>query len=130
MDTLNTVTTWRHQIEFSTSTDAEAKALGESIKSTTVVVFQDWTLEDLLEYAATTVKINQIQPKLRKGEVIGAEFIASRPGTKPAKAEMTPLKRLINAIGVERAEKAVNKYGSAEKAIEAMKALFDDEDDE
>ena len=123
-------TDWRHEITFSTSTDAEAKANKESTKSTTVVVFKDWQLVDLLEYAATTVKINQIQPKIRNGETIGAEFVASRPGTKPAKAELTPMKRLINAIGVERAEKAVNKYGSAEKAIEAMKALFDDEDDE
>ena len=115
---------WRFEITFKTSADAEAKANKESVENTTVVVFKDWVLADLLEYAATTVKINQIQPKIRNGEAIGAEFVASRPGTKPEKKPKTAWQKLVDAMGEPRAKKAVEKFGTAEKALEALAAFI------
>lgn len=112
---------WRFEITFKTSADAEAKANKESVENTTVVVFKDWVLADLLEYAATTVKINQIQPKIRNGEVIGAEFVASRPGTKTSGGgKISATKALITLFGAEKAEKLINKYGSAEAVVEKL----------
>ena len=117
-------TGWKHEITFSTSTDAEAKANKESVKSTTTIIFKDWNLADLIEYAATTVKINQIQPKIRLGEVIGSEFIASRPGTKPSRIVRTPMSRLIYALGEEKAKKAVATFGTPEAALKALESLI------
>jgi hypothetical protein len=98
----------RFTLTFKTSANEEDKLAGESIDTTTTIIFKDWTDEDFKTAAAETVKIRQIQPRLRKGEKVGAEFTASRPGTRSA---VDPL----NAM--------VGKYGSVEAAIEALQEI-------
>jgi hypothetical protein len=114
---LGTFTTWhrrcmmennRYAITFKTSDDNEAKLAGEAIETTTTIIFKDWTDEDFKAAAAETVKIRQIQPRLRKGIAIGDEFVASRPGTKGASDPMASL---------------IAKAGSVDAAIEMLEEL-------
>ena len=93
---------------FKTSSDEEAKLAKESVETTTTIVFKDWTDDDFKASAAETVKIRQIQPRIRKGQPIGDEFIASRPGTKGA---IDPMAALIG------------KAGSVEAAIEMLQEV-------
>lgn len=93
----------RFLIQFKTSANEEDKLAGESIDTTTTIVFKDWTDVDYKTAAAETVKIRQIQPRLRKGERIGSEYIASRPGTR-------------GAIDVEAAYQA--KFNSMDEAAQ------------
>jgi len=72
----------RISLTYTTSADEESKAAKDSVTKTTTIIFKDWTQIDFNIYAAETVKIRQIQPKIRKGEAIGNEYIASRPGTR------------------------------------------------
>jgi hypothetical protein len=95
-------------ITFKTSADAESKLANEGIETTTTIVFQGWTDEDFKAAAAETVKIRQIQPRIRKGQAIGEEFIASRPGTKGATDPMAGL---------------IAKAGSVDAAIELLMEL-------
>lgn len=114
----------RYEVTFSTSTDAEAKEAGESVKTTTTIVYKDWTLQDFMEAAASRVVINQMQPRIRRGETIGAEYEAAKPGTKLGKVAKTPFQRLVDAIGLDNANKAVAKFGTVEKAVEALAAFI------
>ena len=114
----------RYEVKFSTSTDAEAKEAGESVKTTTTIVYKDWTLQDFMEAAASRVVINQMQPRIRKGETIGAEYEASKPGTKLGRIAKTPFQRLVDAIGLDNANKAVAKFGTVEEAVEALAAFI------
>jgi hypothetical protein len=98
----------RFAITFKTSDDLEAKVSGESRETTTTIIFTGWTDEDFKAAAAETVKIRQIQPRLRKGQDIGDEFVASRPGTKGASDPVASL---------------VAKAGSIEAAIEMLEEL-------
>ena len=98
----------RYTISFKTSASGEAKLEGDSVDTTTTIVFTGWTDEDFKSAAAETVKIRQIQPRIRKGEAVGSEYTASRPGTR---STVDPL----NAM--------VGKYGSVEAAIEALQEI-------
>lgn len=111
----------RYEVTFSTSTDAEAKEAGESVKTTTTIVYKDWTLQDFMEAAASRVVINQMQPRIRRGETIGAEWQASKPGTKlGGGGKITATRALITLFGAEKAEILINKYGSAEAVVEKL----------
>jgi hypothetical protein len=68
--------------------------------------------------------INQMQPRIRRGETIGAEYEASKPGTKLGRIAKTPFQRLVDALGLDNANKAVEKFGTVEKAVEALKAFI------
>ena len=98
----------RYTITFKTSADEESKLAKDSVETTTTIVFKDWSDEDFKTAAAETVKIRQIQPRLRKGETIGNEYIASRPCTRAA---VDPLSAMVG------------KYGSVEAAIEALQEI-------
>ena len=95
-------------ITFKTSASEEDKAEGNSVDTTTTIVFDNWTDEDFKAAAAETVKIRQIQPRIRKGEPIGDEYIASRPGTRSAVDPMAAL---------------IAKAGSVDMAIEMLQEL-------
>jgi hypothetical protein len=69
-------------LTYTTSADEESKAAKDSVTKTTTIIFKDWTQTDFNIYAAETVKVRQIQPKIRKGDAVGSEYIASRPGTR------------------------------------------------
>jgi hypothetical protein len=98
----------RFTITFKTSADAESKLANEAIDTTTTIIFTGWSEEDLKAAAAETVKIRQIQPRIRKGETIGTEFIASRPGTRAAVDPMSAM---------------IGKFGSVEAAIQALQEI-------
>ena len=119
--------TLRYEVTFSTSTDAEAKEAGESVKTTTTIVYKDWTLQDFMEAAASRVVINQMQPRIRRGETIGAEWEASKPGTKLGGAKEVSPSRALKMMCGDKTDKIIKAFGSADKAIMAIKAsLLDD----
>jgi hypothetical protein len=113
MEDMN-MTNDRYNITFNVSDDAEAKLAGDSRQVTTTIIFQGWTDEDFKVAAGETVKIRQIQARLRKGKSVGTEFIASRPGTRAAQGDVIDnLQAAIKAGTVDR-----------DKAIAALEALL------
>lgn len=123
----------RFAITFRTSLDEDSKKSGDSTLTTTTIVFDGWTDEDFKAAAAETVKIRQLQPRIRKGQAIGLEFKASRPGTKGA-VVIDYAQALMKLFGGDVTYKLLKKYGTAEKAYEAIKpqldALASDEEEE
>ena len=113
--------TLRYEVTFSTSTDAEAKEAGESVKTTTTIVYKDWTLQDFMEAAASRVVINQMQPRIRRGETIGAEWQASKPGTKLGGGGKITSARAIKELCGNRTDEVIKAFGSADKAVEAIR---------
>ena len=114
----------RITIEFTTSEDAEARAAKDSVTKTVTIVFRDWTLQDFVLASTDRVKIHQMQPRLRKGQDIGKEWIATKPGTKGFRVvPVTATAALIKMFGPERAEKLINQHGDADKAMEHVKQL-------
>ncbi len=71
-------------VTFNTSTDQEARDAGEHVTKTVSIDWSGCTLEDVLVFAAETVKIRQVQTRIRNGKAVGDTFVASRPGTKAA----------------------------------------------
>lgn len=95
------------QITFVTSPDGEAKAAGESIERTVTLDWSDCSLEEVLVFAAETVKIRQLQTRIRKDpNSVGDTFKVVRPGVRATQAPMTAAKILAG----------VSKYTPEEKA--------------
>lgn len=105
----------RYNITFKVSDDADSKLAGDSRVISTTIIFQGWTDDDYKIAAGETVKIRQMQPRLRKGKSIGNEFIASRPGTRLA----------YQGDVIENLQAAI-KSGTVNKAeaIAALEALL------
>ena len=114
----------RYLITFKTSASQDDKDAGDTTVTTTTIVFAGWTDEDFKVAAAETVKIRQIQPKIRLGKAIGPEFIASRPGTRVA-VVIDFAQALVKVFGGDNAMLLIKKYGSAEKAYVAIKPQLD-----
>lgn len=114
----------RYTLTFKTSLDEDSKKAGDSVDTTTTIIFDGWTDEDYKAAAAETVKIRQIQPRIRKGQSIGLEFKASRPGTKGA-VVIDFAQALVKLFGGDTAYKLIKKYDTAEKAYEAIKPQLD-----
>lgn len=114
----------RYTITFKTSMDEDSKKSGESTVTTTTIVFDGWTDEDFKAAAAETVKIRQIQPRLRKGQDVGIEFKASRPGTRGA-VVVDYAQALVKLLGGDAAYALIKKHGTAEKAYQAIKPKLD-----
>ena len=118
--------TVRIAVEYSTSVDEDARQAGESTTRTTTILFKEWTLMDLAIFAAETVKIRQLQTRIRKGEKIPDEYEATKPGVRSGRTAMTPIQALEKAFGHEMAVKLVNKFGSVEAAAKAMEAMLEE----
>lgn len=114
----------RYTLTFKTSMDEDSKKSGESTVTTTTIVFDGWTAEDFRAAAAETVKIRQIQPRIRKGQDIGPEFRASRPGTKGA-VVVDYAQALVKLLGGDTAYALIKKHETAEKAYLAIKPKLD-----
>jgi hypothetical protein len=105
-------------VTFNTSTDQEARDAGEHTTKTVCIEWDNCSLEDVLTFAAETVKIRQIQTRIRNGKAVSASFRASRPGTKSVTLpDIATL--LANASPEQRAE-----------YIEMLQALRDKQDNE
>jgi hypothetical protein len=72
----------KYTLTFKTSASQDDKDNGDTVTTTTTIQFLGWTDEDFKAAAAETVKIRQIQVRIRAGKAIGPTFIASRPGHK------------------------------------------------
>ena len=114
----------KYVLTFKTSVDEDSKKSGESITTTTTIIFDGWTDEDFKAAAAETVKIRQIQPRLRKGQDVGLEFKASRPGTRGA-VIVDYAQALVKLLGGDVAYALIKRHGTAEKAYQAIKPKLD-----
>jgi hypothetical protein len=83
----------RYYITFKVSDNEEAKAANDTRTISTIIHFKDWTDEDFKASAAETVKIRQIQSRLRTGKSVGEVFVASRPGTR---AQQDPVELTVS----------------------------------
>ena len=66
-------------ITFNTSSDEYERKAGNAVQKTVTIDFSNCTLEDILVFAAETVKIRQIQTRIRTNKAVGDTFVASRP---------------------------------------------------
>jgi len=112
-------------VSFKTSADADDKKAGDSINTETTILFKDWTDADFEVASARTVIIGQIQPKLRKGDRIGKEFIASRPGTRGV-VKVTPWDALVEIFKGDKVAAAAcsDKFDGAEQAMEKLRIFL------
>ena len=113
-------------VSFKTSADADSKKSGDGVDTTTTIVFKDWTEADFMAAAAKNVIINQLQPKIRKGERVEREVNASRPGTKGI-AVVSYWDALVKIYDGDKiaAAKMSDAFGGAENAIKKLKILQD-----
>lgn len=115
----------RITITYKTSEDLESKMAGDGKLYTTTIIFKDWTDLDYKVAAAETVKIRQMQPRIRKGQVIGSEFVAARPGTRGS-VQIDAHAALVKGFGEVKAKELEVKFGNAEAAFERLKALLEE----
>ena len=119
----NNANEMKYVLTFKTAENEEEKKAGNQTETTTTIDFSGWTTADLMAYAAETVKIRQIQPKIRKGEAIPAVFIPNKPGTKST-GESTMRSALVRVVGAEKARALEAKYGLFD-AFGRIKRLMD-----
>lgn len=115
-------------VTYKTADDEESRKAGDQVEHTTTIDFGKCTLEEVAVFAAETVKIRQLQTRLRNGKVIPDVWEASRPGARGSGliSKETMLRKLCGT----KYEAILQKYGSVDAAYTALKSFLDDEADD
>ena len=97
----------------------------DAVLTTLTLDFSGLTIEEVYE-VATKAAVVTWQSNARSKKVIPptAEYKVPRPGTRSV-AVFDHAAALVKALGPDMAYKAMQKFGSAEAACEALKALVD-----
>jgi hypothetical protein len=107
----------KYTLTFKTSASQDDKDAGDTTTTTTTIQFLGWNDEDFKAAAAETVKVRQIQVRIRNGKKIGPTFIASRPGHKAPQQD--PVEATI--AGVENGSISDEQLAKLIAAMEARK---------
>lgn len=105
-------------ITFNTSTDEDARKNNEAVQRTVTIDFSNCTLEDVLVFAAETIKIRQIQTRIRSGKAVGATFVASRP-SRAGVAVADPMKLAASMTPEQKVELLALLQAQMAPAVEA-----------
>lgn len=99
---------------------------GDSVRTKLTIDATALTVEDMMEYVIDSATIKwQASIRRKKDSTIPTEatYVVPKPGTRASAVE-TPSQFLIRQFGFEKTAVLIEKYGSAEKVIEAMKAIL------
>lgn len=100
-------------------------AEGDAIQTTLTLDFSGLSIDDIYEVAAKAAVVTwQSNARSKKSIPTVAEYKVPKPGTRSV-ATLDHAAALVKAIGADMAYKAMQKFGSAEAACEALKALVD-----
>jgi hypothetical protein len=107
------------------STRVRAGAKPEVTKLRLDLTQLNW--EDVLEYALGALVIKR-QGSYRKDGSVPFEdsWVVPKPGVRGTSVQMDAQAALVKGFGLEKAQALVRKFGSAEAAFEALKALLGD----
>lgn len=103
----------------------------EPVTVTRIYDMSNLTEDDVMSYALDSIRI-LCQGKDRRDALKkdsdgtikdNATYVVPRPGSRTI---ATAESRLVKAFGKEKAEKAIEKFGSAEEALEALKSFLED----
>jgi hypothetical protein len=104
----------------------------DAVRTNLTVDASGLTADEMFEYVIDSAVIKwQSSIRRKKDSTIPAmaTYVVPKPGTRSV-AEITPTAVVIKAFGAEKAAKLIEKYGSAEKVIDAMREFMDESESE
>lgn len=95
------------------------------VETTLTMDFTGLSDQDIMEIAAqaTVVKVQGILRKIKTGIPSIYEYKVPRPGTRSVQP-VDHAAALVKILGAEQAYVVIKRFGSAEKAAEALKSLL------